>query len=339
MNKSPWFNGVTLEKKREKRRYEKKWRRLKTNESWIDYCIVKNQYNELIKKTKIEYYEKAIKDAGKDMKKLYCILNGLTGNSSKKFLPDGFTNQELANCFLVFFKEKIENIIHSFADIATPNDTRNMVYVRNIKLSRFQTIQKTDLMEIISKTKKTHCILDPMPMVEIITADNFSDTANRILKIINTSITSCKIPTSEKTAAITPALKGSLDPQVMSSYRPISNLSYLSKLLENVILHQLNIHLERVNAIPDNQSAYRPLHSTETTITSVVSDLLTLMDEGKCAILILLDLSAAFDTVVHDLLFEDLRSIGIVDDALEYLKDYLCNRKYYVRIGNSVSVS
>ena len=63
------------------------------------------------------------------------------------------------------------------------------------------------------------------------------------------------------------------------------------------------------------------------------------MDAGKCAMLILLDLCAAFDTVVHELLFEDLRSIDIIDDALDFLKKYLYNRKYFVRIGNSASAS
>ena len=62
------------------------------------------------------------------------------------------------------------------------------------------------------------------------------------------------------------------------------------------------------------------MFSTETTICSVVNDLLEMMDEGKCAILVLLDLSAAFDTVVHELLVEDLRNIGVVDNALKYLE-------------------
>ena len=337
VNKSPWFNSATLEKKREKRRFEKKWRRLKSDEAWRAYCEVRNQYNELLKREKIKYYKNEIEKAGKDMRKLYCILNGLTGYVSTKTLPDGYSDQELANNFLVFFKEKIENIIHTFTSITLHRNVNTIIVVQNIKLARFQTIQASEVIEIMSKMKKTHCALDPMPMTDIIVAENFPDIVKRILRIINTSILTCRVPISEKTAAITPSLKGSLDPQSLSSYRPISNLSYLSKILENVILKQLNIHLKRVNAIPDNQSAYRPLHSTETTITSVVSDLLTVTDEGNCAILILLDLSAAFDTVVHELLFDDLRSIGIVDEALELLKDYLNNRKYYVRIGNSVS--
>ena len=59
-----------------------------------------------------------------------------------------------------------------------------------------------------------------------------------------------------------------------------------------------------------------------------------MMDENKYAILVLLDLSAACDTVVHELLVQDLRNIGVVDNALKYLESYLQNRNYCVQIGN-----
>ena len=78
VNKSPWFNNETLQKKREKRRYEKKWLRFKTNETWLDYCAIRNQYNDLLKQTKIQYYRRKINEVRKDLRKLYYILNGLT---------------------------------------------------------------------------------------------------------------------------------------------------------------------------------------------------------------------------------------------------------------------
>ena len=97
------------------------------------------------------------------------------------------------------------------------------------RLTRFQTIQEQELIEKMSKMKKTNCISDPLPISDISNAANFTDLLKRILRIINVIILTCKIPNSEKVAAITPGLKGSLDPQSLSSYRPVSNLSYLSK--------------------------------------------------------------------------------------------------------------
>ena len=92
-----------------------------------------------------------------------------------------------------------------------------------------------------------------------------------------------------------------------------------------------------MNIYPDEQSAYKELFSTETVLCSVISDLLSVMDEGKCSMLILLDLSAAFDTVVHDLLIDDLKSVGIAGEALAYHIEFSSDRKYCVRMGKSFS--
>ncbi|XP_068231962.1 uncharacterized protein [Palaemon carinicauda] len=107
------------------------------------------------------------------------------------------------------------------------------------------------------------------------------------------------------------------------------------RLFEYVILERLIRHLEVIEALPGNQSAYKKLYSTETAISSVVNHMLEMMDEIKCGILILLDLSAAFDTVVYELLLYDLQTIGNEDQAFEYLKDYLAGRNYSVQIGSS----
>ena len=114
-------------------------------------------------------------------------------------------------------------------------------------------------------------------------------------------------------------------------------MTFLSKIIESAILTQLIDHLQEVNALPDSQSAYRKLYSTETALCSVVNDLIILMDDGKCGLLILLDLSAAFDTVVHRLLLLDCKAVGIDGDALSYLESYLANRQYCVQIGKSFS--
>ena len=108
-------------------------------------------------------------------------------------------------------------------------------------------------------------------------------------------------------------------------------------MMESVVLSQLSDHLKKIKVLPDNQSAYRKNHSTETALCAVVNDLLTWTDEGKCSILILLDLSAAFDTVVHELLIEDMIAIGVEDVALKWFKDYLSGRHFCVSVKNSKS--
>ena len=106
-----------------------------------------------------------------------------------------------------------------------------------------------------------------------------------------------------------------------------------------MVQKQLKVHLEKINILPENQSAYRKGHSTETALVSVSNDLLKMLDNGRCGILILLDLSAAFDTVVHELLLEDLVSIGVDDDVLKWFESYLSNRSFSVSIGTTKSES
>ena len=102
-----------------------------------------------------------------------------------------------------------------------------------------------------------------------------------------------------KSALVKPLLeKMSLDPDDLKNYRPVSNLSFLSKVLERIVLSQINEHLNHNNLLNPLQSAYRPNHSTETALLRIVNDLLTAMDNNKICILTLLDLSAAFDTIV-----------------------------------------
>ena len=111
----------------------------------------------------------------------------------------------------------------------------------------------------------------------------------------------------------------SLDPNDLKNYRPVSNLSFQSKVSERIVLSQLNEHLNHNNLLSPLQSANRPIpnHSTETALLSIVNDLLTAMDHNKICILTLLDLSAAFDTIDHQILLTRLQhSFGISGPAL-----------------------
>ena len=119
----------------------------------------------------------------------------------------------------------------------------------------------------------------------------------------NTSLRDGVLPDCEKLAYITPILKKSgLDADCASNYRPVSNLSFLSKLIEHLVCHQLKSYLTNHHLLAPLQSAYREHHSTETATLRVASDLFNAADAGQVTVVALLDLSAAFDTVDHDIL-------------------------------------
>ena len=177
-------------------------------------------------------------------------------------------------------------------------------------------------------------LLDPMPTHLLF--EHLETMIPTITNIFNQSLASGIFPSEFKTAVVKPLLKKSgLDPDNLKNYRPVSNLPFLSKVLEKLVLRQLTSHLSTHSLLSEHQSAYRPRHSTETVLLSIFNDILTALDENNTAVLLLLDLSAAFDTIDHELLLRRLKNeFGITDIALSWFRSYLSERKQFVVVEN-----
>ena len=169
-------------------------------------------------------------------------------------------------------------------------------------------------------------MLDPVPTYLV--HECLDDLITTITAIINESLVSGIVPPPFKQAIVLPLLKKpNLDRNVLKNYRPVSNLHFLSKILEKVVLQQLSDHLNATDTLEPFQSAYRADHSTETLLLRVTNDLLMACDQGSVSILSLLDLSAAFDTLDHNILLKRLRlSFGISGVVLRWLESYLTER-------------
>ena len=185
-----------------------------------------------------------------------------------------------------------------------------------IKHKRFwQKIVFVRCKKIINSASAKSCELDPIPTTLLY--EHF-DILPTITNIINTSLTTGIVPRDLKTVVIKPLLKKtSLDKNLLKNYHPISNLTFLSKILEKVFLHKLLSRLQENNLSNPFQSAYRAGHSTETILLCIVKDILSVLD-NNISVLLLLDLSAAFDTIDHQILLSCLNSVfGIQSTALQ----------------------
>ena len=119
----------------------------------------------------------------------------------------------------------------------------------------------------------------------------------------------------------------------LTSYLPISNLTFFSKCIDKVILNQLWNHFKINKLIPNYQSAYRANHSTETAILNICDNILQKMENNRNTTIVALELSAAFDTVNHKILLEVLNKYyRIQGAALKWIKSYLANRQFWVQI-------
>ena len=120
--------------------------------------------------------------------------------------------------------------------------------------------------------------------------------------------------------------KESLDREVYSNVRPISNLKFISKMIEKAISYQLTNYLRDNDLEESLQSAYKTFHSTETALVKVHNDIISAIDNQSYIILLLLHLSAAFDTVDHKILLQRLSCrFGINGKALQWFKPPTCS--------------
>ena len=132
--------------------------------------------------------------------------------------------------------------------------------------------------------------------------------------------------------------KPSLSSDDLNNFRPISNLIFISKILEKVVASRIQSHLSSNSLSSSFQSAYWIFHSTETTLLKIHNDLILAMDRGEVTSLILLDLSAAFDTVDHSILLTRLQNWFDLDGlSLDWFSSYLALRSQAVSINDSIS--
>ena len=193
-----------------------------------------------------------------------------------------------------------------------------------------------EVFSIINALKTKTCETDTIP------TDLFKKIVPLIIdivtKLINKSLTEGAFSKHWKTAIICPLLKKPGTELIASSYRLVSNLPFLSKIVEKIVLTRFNKHHDKYQLMPGYQSAYRKNFSSETTIIKITNDILWSMELKKITSLSCIDLSAAFDTVDHGILLNVLQhKFGINDNALSWFKSYLQPRFCKVNIHNANS--
>ena len=159
-----------------------------------------------------------------------------------------------------------------------------------------------------------------------------------IAKIVNLSLVTGDFCDNWKSAVVQQLLKALSKGTVKENYRPISNLPFISKIIEKCTLNQLTKHCNTHNLLLEYQSAYRKFHSCETSLLKLVNNTLWAMENEQITEMLIIDLLAAFDTVNHNVPLDVLhRKIGINDTALKWHINFLKLRKSRVCINSSYS--
>ena len=175
----------------------------------------------------------------------------------------------------------------------------------NCTLSIFTPTTAAAIVRLVNKLPSKYCALDPWPTTVLET--NFNIIATVLANIINMSLKSATVPSEMKHALITPMFKKTgLDSNYIKNYRLITHLSFVSKLLEIHVAVDLQRYIDENKLLDPFQSVYRPHHSTETALVRIHDDIMQTLDRRKGTKLVLLDLTAAFDTVDHGILLKQI---------------------------------
>ena len=159
-----------------------------------------------------------------------------------------------------------------------------------------------------------------------------------LTKIINLSLELGVFADNWKCALVNALLKKPGLNLVFKNYRPVSNLQYVSKFNERAVFDRVHDHMVANCVYPMFQSAFRPRHSTETALVKVMKDILLAMNSRQVTLLVLLDLSSAFDTVNYEVLLKRLHTdVGIQGKALDWFKSYLNGRSQHIAVQGTMS--
>ena len=283
-------------------------------------------YRQLRRSKSAEFWRSKVELSESDPRQLWRIVDDLLGRGR---VPPSSTID--VDSFSRFFVEKVAKVQSSTSDAPPPTFTQ---VHPGVSLSRFSQLTIDDVISGIRRLPNKQSAADPIPTSVLKQVGDV--LAPFVVELFNRSLSEGHFPAAFKEAFITPLVKkAGLDVTDVSSYRPISNLPVLSKLLERLVVRQLTEYLSSADLLPSLQSGFRPGHSTETAVLRVLSDILQAVDRGDSAALILLDLSAAFDTVDHPILLQRLQtSFGIHDVAHRWFRSYLSGRHQYVRRGS-----
>lgn len=193
-------------------------------------------------------------------------------------------------------------------------------------------VTEQDVRKAVLGLKRTKtCGHDGIPSILLVHC--IDELVSPLTYLVDQSYRTGQFPDSLKLAIIKPVYKKG-DKKDLSNYRPISLLPVISKIFEKIMCQRMYSFYEKYNLLYKNQHGFRKDHSTTSAVFECIFDILNTLNNNKCMVALCIDMSKAYDRVVHNVLLNILDSQGVRGPAHAWLTSYLSNRKQVVQIAH-----
>uniref|UniRef100_A0A8C7Z1Z2 ribonuclease H n=1 Tax=Oryzias sinensis TaxID=183150 RepID=A0A8C7Z1Z2_9TELE len=344
-NSAPWLDEELLSLMKRRDNAKKVASNSKHVEDYTNYRILRNRVTKLNFLKKKEYFGQKICGSMNDSKRLWKVLQELMCKKTKTFnlnmeiggiiVSKPF---DIANHLNDFFINKVEKLRSSMVvqDISSPCQNIQLTMENKACSLVFDTVSEDNVQDLLLSLPD-----DKTPGIDYIDGKILKIVANVLDKpichIFNRALISGVFPDQWKQSKIIPLIKDEKSEFTASNCRPVHVLPVLSKIFERLIFNQMLHYFISNDLFTSAQHAYRPGHSTNTALVHMVDQWLTHLDDKKYVGAVLLDFTAAFDVIDHDILLAKLKCYGFSQLSLSLIRNYLNGRTQKVLFNGSLS--
>lgn len=334
-----WMNKEILKLMTER---DKTFRMIRRSNCPETKTLIRNKYNKLrnqvtreINAAKERYYSRSLENAKTDIKITWNLINEILGRKRKAYddiqLMMNFQGdaKSIADQFTQFFGKIYNETSHT-----CDKKLYKVLPITSIQTMFLPDITEEELKRIIQTLKRKGPGIDNIAISDIV--DNLDVLLGPIHKICQMSLREGRVPEKLKHAIVKPVFKKG-EKSEMTNYRPISILPAIDKIIEKYIAEKLITFLNKYKLIDDNQYGFRKDKNTQTLLETFSNYVNTCLDKNLHVLVIFVDFSKAFDSINHKVLIELLGKIGIRGTLLDWMRDYLNNRKMSSKVQGMYS--
>ena len=345
-NPIPWWNEECKKTHKVRKYWVRKYRNTKTVQDKIEL----NRASAIARRTKRQARKQSWREyvasinCNTPMATVWKKLRKMTGKYSAGRLPCikvggniEMDSNKVADALAgnMAFISSTQYYEPNFQNIKTVRESRDLQFTNKEHQAYNEPIRVSEIYAALKSSKNTAPGEDRVHYMMI---KNISDTAmNFLLHIFNKVWLEYSFPQLWKKALVIPFLKPNKDPTSMDSYRPIALTSCLCKILEKIVNLRLIYYLEKYNFLVEHQYGFRKMRSTTDALAKIQTDILNTFTNNKHLIAVFFDIEKAFDTTWRYKILKTIHDIGIKGALAFFIKNFLSNRVFQIKIGESKS--